>query len=115
MIVDRPLNDRVPDHYEPDRHLHIELYDPARQFYHPLGIAFVTVFPTQVNLDALFVFDQFRNRGIGTQLLRACRYRWPGLLLTPEVAEFAAHIDSKIDRTQFWIRAACGEGRQQFQ
>lgn len=113
MIIPRRLQAPIADHYEPDVHWQLELYDPTRQHYYPVGIAFITAFRHQVNLDAIFVFDQFRRQGLGRQLLRACRYHWPGILLTAQVAEFAAHVDSKIEpRIPSQARFACGEGRR---
>lgn len=111
MIAYRPICDGIPDHWERGAHWYVEHHDNLRRNYHPLGIAFVTAFPNQVNLDAIFVLDQFRRLGIGAQLVRACRCRWPRILLSPAVAEFAAHIDSKRVRIPSRIRFACGEGR----
>lgn len=114
MIAFRQIFHR-PDHWESGAHWFVEYHDNQRENFFPLGIAFVTVFPNQVNLDAVFVFDQFRRRGIGTQLVRACRCRWPGILFSPNVADFAAHLDSKVIRIPSSSRFACGEGRFLFE
>jgi len=111
MIQFRNLADGIPDHWERGAHWYVEYHDDLRRYYYPLGIAFVVASEHQANLDAIFVFDEFRRHQIGTRLIRACRRRWPEILLSPSVHEFAAYIDSKTGRVPSQAQFACGEGR----
>lgn len=116
MIRFRNLTDGIPDHWERGAHWFVEFHDDRMGFGYPLGIAFVTAFPCQVNLDHVFVFDECRRQRIGTRLIQACLNRWPSILLKrpiDSVSEaFVAHLRRLSTHIPSQARAACGEGRR---
>lgn len=79
LIAFRALNDDIPDEWEPGVHWQIEFYPDDFEVGAPLGLAWVSVYPTFPFLDFVLVRDAERRRGIATALVAACRARWPGL------------------------------------
>lgn len=79
MIAFRPLNDDIPDEWEPGVHWQIEFYPDDFEVGAPPGLAWVSVYPTFTFLDFVLVRDDERRRGIATALVAACQARWPGL------------------------------------
>lgn len=87
LIAFRALNDDIPDEWEPGVHWQIEFYPDDCEVGAPLGLAWVSVYPTFTFLDFVLVRDDERRRGIATALVAACRVRWPELQgLDPEDA-----------------------------
>lgn len=79
LIAFRALNDDIPEEWEPGVHWQIEFYPDDFEVGAPLGLAWVSVYPTFTFLDFVLVRDDERRRGIATALVVACRARWPGL------------------------------------
>ena len=79
LIAFRAMNDDIPDEWEPGIHWQIEFDPDDFEVGAPLGLAWVSVYPTFTFLDFVLVRDSERRRGIASALVAACRGRWPGL------------------------------------
>lgn len=82
MITFRAMNDGIPHYWEPNLHWQIEYYPDDTEAGAPLGLAWVSDYTAGGSfayLDFVLVRDDFRRQGIGTELVRACLERWPGL------------------------------------
>jgi len=67
---------------EPFKEWHVEYYNEDENTMFPVGTAYVVILETTVQLNFILVADQWRRRGIGRQLVEACRKRWPNIQLT---------------------------------
>lgn len=82
MIAFRAMNDDIPCYWEPDIHWQVEWYPDDVEAGAPYGLAWVSASAGDggfAYLDFVLVRDDHRRQGVATDLVRACRERWPGL------------------------------------
>ena len=79
MIIFRRIQKPVPTDWLPGAHWYVEYYCDDWANGYPSGMAFVTAIKSFVFLDFIFVADHERRKGIATELLHACRQKWPGI------------------------------------
>lgn len=95
MIAFRAMNDGIPWYWEPGIHWQVEWYPDDVEAGAPLGLAWVSEYSNGfVYLDFVLVRDDYRRQGIATDLVGACRERWPGLEMDAVSDSGEAFLDS---------------------
>jgi GNAT superfamily N-acetyltransferase len=111
MITFRSMNAGIPQYWDTNLHWQIEYYPDETEAGAPLGLAWVsdcTAGGSFASLDYVLVRDDFRRQGIGTELVRACRERWPDLRMDA-VSECGEAFLDYLERADYAINP--GRGR----
>lgn len=92
MILFRQLNDNIPEDWVPGLHWQVEHHDDEYDMAFPTGIAWVSAHTPEgeepfVYLDFLLVPDMYRREGIATEIVKACKERWPTIDLGEAISE----------------------------
>lgn len=100
MIVYRQVDS---DFLPSGRFWHVEYYDSdveGRPF--PLGTAYVDFNPDgdAPQLSFVLVADDWRRRGIGVELIQACRRRWPTIVFSGHLNSAGEAVVRKADRQE---------------
>ena len=110
MIVYRQIQEPLPPGWLPGGHWFIEYYAEDCESGHPMGVAFVTAKNRLAFLDFIFVTDQRRRQGIGTELLLACRRRWPRIECGKGISAAGAGLLRSVSRPRKMARRRPSRG-----
>lgn len=107
MILFRNLGDNVPPGWARGVNWQVEYHpgDNGQDRGFPLGLAWVVEakrspeWPYDAIVKFVFVVDDERQKGIGTELLKAIRQRWPQALLTGPISKAGEHLLNKFEET----------------
>lgn len=91
MILFRQLNDNIPNGWLSGLHWQVEHHDDDYDLSFPTGIAWISDFTPWkkqlVILDFLLIPDMYRREGIATEIVLACKERWPTIDLGEAISE----------------------------
>lgn len=86
MIILRPMGKQVPTYLLKDGRWQVEYWNAKEQGY-PAGVAWCYVCEMSQVLEYILVSDKERRAGVATRLVKACRKRWPRILLTSAISK----------------------------
>lgn len=69
-----------------------DVFDNGEGTMFPVAMAFVVVVSGKAQLNFILTADQWRRRGYGKQLIRACATRWPNLTATSAMSPGAVDL-----------------------
>ncbi len=102
MIIFRRLDDNLPRDWMPGLHWQVEYHADNSDCSRPWGIAWVTAFEPGAAfppvLDYVIVCDDCRRHGIATEIVRACRKKWPRLVLTDAISQAGEAFLASVEK-----------------
>lgn len=86
------------DRWESGVKWYVEFHDAEFDCPFPKGIAFVSGPDYRKILYFVFVADMYRRKGVATELVRACRARWPNIEITEAISDAGEAFLGSIGR-----------------
>lgn len=88
-IVFRRIREEDGAHY-----WYVEAYSDEGSMF-PVGTAYVLVYESVVQLNFMFVADQWRGQGFANEILQAVKTRWPHATATGAMNKTSQHLRTK--------------------